>query len=116
MTQVKHTPGPWDCVGEGYDSMAARDCWSAGYAVISRDANGEFDENICLIDEQSDDAVAFANARLIAAAPDLLAALKDMNDQYARLVAERYPNSAFYGDRLLDQARAAIVKAEGGSS
>ena len=45
-----------------------------------------------------------ANAELIAAAPDLLAALREV---------DRHLNGAWPGDQLFTQVRAAIVKAQG---
>lgn len=59
-----------------------------------------------------------ANARLIAAAPDLLAALSDLEIAVTR----RFSALPFYSaaarsefERLLAQARAAISRAEGGA-
>jgi hypothetical protein len=53
-----------------------------------------------------------ANARLIAAAPDLLEALKDMVCAFAMNNAE--PNELFDAlSRQMDRASAAIAKAEG---
>lgn len=59
MTEQKHTPGPWCVAEDGYEGapmVALGD--SDGYAKIFDHDNAE------------------ANARLIAAAPDLLKALK----------------------------------------
>ena len=50
-----------------------------------------------------------ANAKLIAAAPDLLDALRDMTEFYAQVTAS--PDE----DSVLAAARAAIAKAEGRS-
>ena len=94
MTGAKHTPGPWvpeDGGGKG--------SW------IKSEVNGEWAALAC----GSDDLTAEANADLIAAAPDLLKALKyivaecdeDMDDDYN-------PHAA-----PLANARAAIAKAEG---
>jgi hypothetical protein len=54
-TEMLHTPGPWEV-----DGLYVR-------------ANGEY---ICDIKLADDDPNVIANARLIAAAPELLAALK----------------------------------------
>lgn len=62
-----HTPGPW---GYCYDGSSD---WSIGEAS---DPQGKFVANIW----DKDDVRAAANARLIAAAPDLLAALKDLRE------------------------------------
>jgi hypothetical protein len=82
----KHTPGPWvQRKGELKGSDGNNVCvWGLGLAHCSRDA------------------VAEANARLIAAAPDLLEALKE--------IVQRNEIQHWFN---LDQARAAIAKAEG---
>ncbi len=96
---AKHTPGPWKFSAESIDPE-----WSvvttAGGSVIAN-VNDRHDQ--------------LANARLIAAAPDMLEALSklmDLND-----------NSGPFGGEILedritrawDAARAAIAKAEGRS-
>lgn len=67
MTQTRHTPGPWRVVGESGDSKR-----------IYVESDMERDNWECLRCEvDSDDCdydMAHANARLIAAAPQLLAA------------------------------------------
>lgn len=93
----KHTPGPW---------MVFSHSWSDTTIV----AHG-FDHGICSLDinhateetQEADEAQMAANARLIAAAPDLLEALIAIDGCYR------------CGEDLnivLDQARAAIAKAE----
>ena len=86
----KHTPGPWQTDQAEHD---------APYQDIRIHAGKG---SICCV--WIDDAPLHdynaeqrANARLIAAAPELLEALKDMGARYG----------------LTDQARAAIAKAEG---
>ena len=93
----KHTPGPWDFMpplGEGLP------------AVLSKHVNegGNFYVAQCNID---------ADARLIAAAPELLAALTAaLGCMVARPAGSRTADEA----RAFDAIRAAIAKAEGGSS
>lgn len=82
----KHTPGPW--VYEGPRN-----------SIIVWADDGE--SRICFM---TSDGPAEANARLIAAAPDLLKALKE-----AVYVAHAYDEHPGW----LDAARAAIAKAEG---
>ena len=76
----KHTPGPWEAEG--------RDIYGAdGFSVaefdgvfIAREADGRLHPSAAGQSiERPDDEVA-ANARLIAAAPDLLEALKRVRD------------------------------------
>jgi hypothetical protein len=95
-TKVAHTLGPWDCYID-----------NDGFAVYQTDGKGNGDHIMCIPgDEESK-----ANARLIAAAPDLLEALKT-----ARRVLEvacgteaPYIREAF---KVIDPA---IQKAEGQS-
>ena len=99
----KHTLGPWKA-SEGYPS----DIWhvdmpSRGYSVVVSRAEDDWD---MAIDEVQ------ANAQLIAAAPELLAALEAMLDPTHRcgedcVMSEPCP--------IGEQARAAIAKAKGGA-
>ena len=92
MTDTKHTPGPW------YVTQGEK--WPFDLAV---------EPNILVVATQE------ANAHLIAAAPELLGALKS-------LLALDDNTSPFGGEiqqdrieRTIDRARAAIAKAEGGN-
>lgn len=99
----KHTPGPWFCDSadvEGAERAAVRACDGALVAVAWA---GERDD-VGVIGEAEQDA----NAALIAAAPDLLAALRDLANQatyYAEKFALNIPS--------IGAARAAIARAEG---
>lgn len=110
--KAKHTPGPWH-----YDSgFSFSNHFSAGPSIASEDANGKrWIVAICtpirivyMINRDGfsvEDVMpeAHANAFLIAAAPELLAALK---------VARR--NIQFLPpDGVMEQIEAAIAKAEG---
>lgn len=99
MSEMKHTPGPW----------RANASWIEGPAMALRIASvdwpsatpGSAPRNV---------AEARANARLIAAAPDLLEAAKAI---LARFPSDHGPSSPLY-----DEAKAlsaAIAKAEGRS-
>ena len=93
----KHTLGPWE-VSEGYPS----DIWhvdmpSRGYSVVVSRAEEDWD---MAVEEVQ------ANARLIAAAPDLLDALENMID-----ACEHWEDQ---DDPVLVAARGAIAKAQGG--
>jgi len=96
--ESKHTPGPWRAVvrsnqmgvrSAGVDMPAGSRAWTR------RGTNPKFDEQ---------DA---ANARLIAAAPDLLATLKALRDECSGT-----PRTWVLVD-LLTNATEAIAKAEG---
>lgn len=86
----QHTPGPWEVVE--YEAEEG-DFWK------------EIEPDVACVRKGRE---AIANARLIAAAPDLLAALKAL----AKEVFGCYGNAH---QAQMDMARAAIAKAEGKS-
>jgi hypothetical protein len=96
---AKHTPGPWKVIGEGQAIEIRHD---AGEILLGC----KIYDLICMLPHHPDKkyhARYAANAHLIAAAPDLLAALE-------RIVA--------ISDRkhdAWDDAKAAIAKAKGES-
>jgi hypothetical protein len=99
---VTATPGPWRVADSG-----------GKYRVVGHgeQANGLYglQEEACVCyGGASGEERAEANARLIAAAPDLLAACRDMLEKIHRL----YPLD-WQGTKGM--ARAAIAKAEGSS-
>jgi len=85
---AKHTPGPWHLGKEGYYFQSVRD----------QNEHITADVNITRSDGEGG-----ANARLIAAAPDLLAALDEM---VSKIDADKLPVSC-------SLARAAIARARG---
>lgn len=94
MTQFKGTPGPWEVEDNGYFYDI-----NAGRATVG---------NVCssmswFDNDEHRGPVAMANARLIAAAPELLEALQDALHAYDK--HGEYPEWDF--------ARAAINKATG---
>jgi len=90
----QHTQGPWeygeDCDNEWYFAAASNPNVQLGWVCPNEESTQE------------------ANARLIAAAPELLEALKDLEAGYERLKDQGYPVSD-----CQKQARAAIAKARG---
>ena len=81
----KHTPGPWVTQGDTYitvNSLIIAHCKQSGHITLDE---------------------AMSNARLISAAPDLLAALDAI-----------FNGSGMTGENM-DLARAAIVRARGES-
>jgi hypothetical protein len=96
----QHTPGPWFVTPDGA-------------AVYEKDGYGYRGDTVCGLPSRSDSRAA--NARLIAAAPDLLEALKvaakaELYDPATGLI------DADVLDIVQDVARAAIAKATGGQS
>lgn len=91
-----HTPGPWS---------VEIDHQTETPEFIRAYHKGEMFDIASLSDETED---IKANARLIAAAPDLLAALDDLLS-YLEGYDHDYPEAA----PKFDRARAAIAKAEG---
>ena len=92
-----HTPGPWAIIADvpGHE---------IGYRAIVAVDDGELAETIC-----NPSPMGAANARLIAAAPDLLAALQYALERF-ECIPEHRDEIGLYrtGARL---ARAAIAKA-----
>lgn len=99
MTQ--HTPGPWT-IG----SRTAGGCWR----VIDAPTWDAFAKVVIkMTDDKADSEQGLANARLIAAAPDLLAALKRAREILPTLAEEAGCSVNSY----LDDIDAAVEKAEG---
>ena len=87
---TKHTPGPWTLDDRGYKY------------IVHKPGDGYITRDICRMDSSTMAAFAQeANARLIAAAPDLLEALKMLL------------GSTSYDPNAACKARAAIAKATG---
>jgi hypothetical protein len=98
-----HTPGDW---------FAKRDGFSTVY-IECRIRPGVLQEVAACGPTEAGPEQQEANARLIAAAPDLLAALKDMHAGWLYI---RSTHGDLYGvgwDRAQGKAEAAIAKAEG---
>lgn len=89
--QTQHTPGPWKVIKPGYNMRGKY----ANCHGIAPEAGPVFAYLPNAVDVQQ------ANARLIAAAPELLAALKAQNDPYLEPFEREQMRSA------------AIAKAEG---
>lgn len=103
MSAPKHTPGPWEfrvyaggCIIVSKHDAPGRSVrdWLKGVSVI---VDAQID------DDQGNAHEASPDAHLIAAAPELLKALKDLEGSFEK----HRPKS------MWDAARAAIAKAEG---
>ncbi len=105
----KHTPGPWTWLNEPYDDGKPYITIEAGDGLHGGNDCGFWFQGI----------MSEANARLIASAPELLAALEAMIEPWSEHDAARLSGLAGYG--ALDEqhrtailnARAAIAKAKG---
>lgn len=107
MAEQSHTPGPWSAhkTIEAHDGMP--ECWQ-----IDAQHDAVCTTQFCYAPNTA------ANARLIAAAPELLEALKRLSVQMNNLimvcdVPERFAEAFNDGQ---NQADAAIAKATGGSN
>ncbi len=107
-TKVQHTPGPWSekwvrpdpARGHTFDPT----CAILAYAP-------EYGKTVRLADVADPlDAEAEANARLIASAPDLLAALEELTDQLRGIGIPDWHGAE---GLTLEQADAAIARAKG---
>jgi hypothetical protein len=94
---MKHTPGPWK-----RDSQYMPEEGAEGFSPYIVDSDGRNVGAAMMIPENEMEFVA--NARLIAAAPDLLEAAKWLMKMHGRL-----------GSRAWDAMRTAIKKAEADS-
>ena len=97
MSKATHTPGPWEAVGS-----RIRTAGTGSFRRIATMEGGAFNVNVT--DE--------ANARLIAAAPDLLAALEAIEAHLTLHPGSSVANRA-EARQVCEQARAAIAKARG---
>lgn len=96
---AKHTPGPWTA-----------DEWATGYTVSSDLEH----YSVCHLEGCNN---AEANARLIAAAPELLAALEAFIGLPFPMPGQKSSNRGWSDfQAYCDQARAAIAKAKGGAA
>ena len=98
----KHTPGPWLIA----ESVVSRHAVTNMRRIRSKNEGLEHGA-VCDVYGIQDGSEASANARLIAAAPDLLDALKTIIEDI---------DSEFGTDCDYNKARAAIAKATGGAA
>lgn len=102
MSEAKHTPGPWLVEGRTVYALI-HSGWKKGVQQFKN----RFYASVQL-DHEAPDVEAEANARLIAAAPELFYAL--------RQIISDFPARRDWLDPDLERiARAAIAKAEGRS-
>lgn len=109
MTDRKHTPGPWRVV---------RDRNGAATMILSSQKDEDGDELPVIDYEHGGYTYAYeANARLIAAAPDMYEALKEAREALATEI--KFEISASVAESLeatIAQIDAALSKAEGSAA
>ena len=93
---AKHTPGPWTIKGPSAPNRPKTD--GGDYAII---ADGKIIAEAIYQTDETDFQPVIANARLIAAAPDLLEALKLFVERDCSITTEEFK-----------MGRIAIAKAE----
>ena len=105
MTQAQHTKGPWEDNGAGliYGQVSGDDDEAPFVADCCKDGgSGDYD------------AEEVANARLIAAAPDLLEALQLLlRYQIDSLIEDGYTPEQLAGMADIVKARETIARAKG---
>lgn len=105
---AKHTPGPWRI----FQTKGKPRFYVIG--IGREDGRGITDGNVGLGVWDADSPEALANGRLIAAAPDLLSALRDLLDAFD-ICPDDLPGHEYEAivEDARQRARAAIAKAKG---
>jgi hypothetical protein len=113
---MKHTPGPWEVADLPHSIVVRTESPNkTPYGASRYAAIGGFDRT-----DPDQFAEAIANARLIAAAPDLLEALQEATSalewRWERVANRAAPVHETAIQEAYNQARAAIAKATGEKS
>ena len=104
---IRHTPGPWE-LGE-YENALGYDCMTGGVKVGPVYLDGaQYGQKTCAEIEADQLARMMADARLIAAAPDLLEALEGI----LPYLEEDPDDDGDYNERIRT-VRTAIAKTKG---
>jgi len=109
MILTVFTPGPWIEAGPGLNGKMIH----IDSVVTDRDDPGDLGDDICILPPYNDEETNVANARLIAAAPDMYAALSKIQFLFAcddEGLAQPTPAQWLEASKMID---AAIAKAEG---
>lgn len=112
MAETKHTPGPWEVGGQAFRVIAHFD--GLGFWEIANAAPTKIVGESGMTYDAGGDVEA--NARLIAAAPDLLEALEEIRDMlWSRPdISDRLrPLMGFAEEATNQKAARAIAKAKG---
>lgn len=107
---MAHTPGPWSVDSESGNDGEAEVIVAADRTICWTADTFTDEEGAAITDEDR------ANARLIAAAPELLSCCRELlaivEDEYAN---DRYPEELKSWKRTISDTAKAIAKAEGRS-
>ena len=109
MTESKHTPGPWKVIDGDSHNGYPEEQSEYEYRVIPESTEPRPDNLIASFWDTDWGYEALANAALIAAAPDLLAACEHI-DKWFRSMLEYIPD---YEWEQIEPVVAAIAKARG---
>lgn len=107
---TKHTPGPWMYRPNKIDDWGTVRASDGVYLVALARSGREITVEEWAAHRAAGTDPYEANARLTAAAPDLLEQLRDLTEWVARCRSIEWESSP---DEFLSDARAAIRKAEG---
>ena len=112
MSETKFTPGPWQyrfkTIKDDWGEVRRHDGRLVAKCVFGWWTDDELNEH-----RKNKTDPAAANASLIAAAPDLYAALKDLDDAFCG--ENRTKEDRFRSRQAIIAARAALAKARGES-
>lgn len=115
----KHTPGPWTAEKWGHKSDTYGTGWSirpynhktgemTGFQLAVVDG-----DDYPLAQTNAMGGTSEANARLIAAAPEMLRALEEIRSETQDWFNDEYTSTADYADAVGTIVKAAIAKAKG---
>jgi hypothetical protein len=110
MAEAKHTPGPWISSKFGFQVLTG-DSWNT---ICELKGPAEWEDKRGSYEQEYAGEIQQANARLIAAAPDLLEAIKRQADNMA-FVLNHMTMPDHYYERFMEElelVRDAISKAE----
>jgi hypothetical protein len=111
----KHTPGPWENEDNDGNMIFARNPYGKGDMRVAdiRGWGHLTGTGACRLSEEEAIAIQNANAHLIASAPELLEALKEIVElaDFAMRYANR-DGAEYDVENCLKEARQAIAKAE----
>ena len=111
---MSHTPGPWTFDTDIWWENTPGEMEQHGNLIVY--PQNDEDLRIAEVNDRFDKKIGLANACLIAAAPELLKALKVALAYLGKGTADGlFDNCSVPGEKLLANIRETIAKAEGGA-